>query len=173
MEAPIPASALIHSATLVSAGIYLILRLSSYHNFNLVLLYPLTVLSLVTILVGGIASCVQNDLKKVLAYSTIANCGFMVLFAISNKTSLCFLYFTLHGIFKASAFFIVGTLVIVSSHKQDWRCFSIPLGQKQTLSYLFLPVVALLGAWPGTMTSFIKHLNVNLVTLPYLTQIVW
>jgi NADH-quinone oxidoreductase subunit L len=119
MEAPIPASALIHSATLVSAGVYLILRLSAYHSFSQFLTYPLTFLSLLTVVVGGVASCMQNDLKKVLAYSTIANCGFMVLFAALNKNSLCFLYFALHGVFKAATFFLVGTIVINSHHKQD------------------------------------------------------
>jgi NADH:ubiquinone oxidoreductase subunit 5 (subunit L)/multisubunit Na+/H+ antiporter MnhA subunit len=168
MEAPIPASALIHSATLVSAGVYLILRLAPYHQYSYTLVYPLTILSLITICVGGLASCVQNDLKKILAYSTISNCGFMVLFAASNKESLCFLYFALHGIFKAAAFFIIGTIVVVSKHKQDWRCANLPITHRKPLLLILLPTVALLGAWPGSITGVVKHMNVDLVTHPYL-----
>lgn len=174
MEAPIPASALIHSATLVSAGVYLILRLEAYHMFNSTLVKILTAVSTLTILVGGVASCIQTDLKKILAYSTIANCGFMVLFATLNKSALCFMYFTLHGVFKAAAFFIVGTVVIVSHHKQDWRCANLPLGQRAQITYLLLPTVALLGAWPGTVTGFIKHLNVNLAASLQLSEaVIW
>ena len=108
MEAPVPASALIHSATLVSAGVYLTLRYKlAFLSHNYLLNY-LTLGACTSIVLGSLGSITYYDLKKILAYSTISNCGMMILFALYTKEDVCFLFFMFHGVYKAYSFFIVG-----------------------------------------------------------------
>lgn len=76
MEAPVPASALIHSATLVSAGIYLLLRLTPLFELSIYAYYIIPLVGAITALYGGLVSAFQSDTKKTLAYSTISHCGF-------------------------------------------------------------------------------------------------
>lgn len=105
MEAPVPASALIHSATLVSAGIYLMLRFhplmenSSYCR----IIIPLVGSS--TAMYGGMVAAFQSDIKRILAYSTISHCGFLMTLTAfySNEVTIFYLY--VHGFFKATVFF--------------------------------------------------------------------
>ena len=91
MEAPVPASALIHSATLVSAGIYLILRFNTLFNYTQFSHLLLPVIGSLTAAYGGICAVTQTDLKKILAYSTISHCGFLVLLCSleMNEFVLC------------------------------------------------------------------------------------
>lgn len=119
MEAPVPASSLIHSATLVSAGIYILVRFNilinvySWNNF-------LINLGALTAVYGGIVAASQTDMKKLLAYSTMSHCGFlMVLVAFSNFFILI-VYLFLHGLFKASTFFCSGSFIRVYG-TQDTR----------------------------------------------------
>lgn len=110
MEAPVPASALIHSATLVSAGIYLLLR---FHVLFLTLNLQsyLILWGSVTALVGGLSACAQTDLKKLLAYSTMSHCGFLWGLASLGDVYTCTLYLFLHGLFKAATFFAAGSFI--------------------------------------------------------------
>lgn len=110
MEAPVPASALIHSATLVSAGIYLICK------FNLLFVLLnwtqfLVFVGSLTACYGGIVASSQTDLKKLLAYSTMSHCGFLWVLASLGNTYITILYLFLHGLFKASTFYCVGTFI--------------------------------------------------------------
>lgn len=85
MEAPIPASALIHSATLVSVGVYLLLRkintINQFYYLQMFVLFS----GLLTIVVFTIIAFLQTDIKKILAYSTIANCGFLYILLITTN----------------------------------------------------------------------------------------
>lgn len=119
MEAPVPASALIHSATLVSAGIYLLLRFSIIvllNNLN----YLLIIIGSVTALYGGIVSASQTDMKKLLAYSTISHCGFLFLSIGLESYIATIIYLFLHGLFKAMTFFCAGSFIRVFN-SQDTR----------------------------------------------------
>ena len=78
MEAPVPASALIHSATLVSAGIYLVLRFKPILILSPYALYLISTVGALTALLGAVASAYQTDTKRILAYSTISHCGFLM-----------------------------------------------------------------------------------------------
>lgn len=121
MDAPVPASALIHSATLVAAGIFLITRLKPILILSPLLLKVFSYLALMTIVVGGISAANQTDLKKILAYSTISNCGFMMFLAINADQMTVITYFSCHGLLKALSFVLIGLLVLVAKHKQDLR----------------------------------------------------
>ena len=118
MDAPVPASALIHSATLVSAGVYLLLRF----NFLFVwggLTTTIILLGAVTSAYGGVVASTQTNLKKALAYSTISHCGFLFVAAGLGgvSTTLCYLF--LHGFFKALSFICAGEAIRTANGYQD------------------------------------------------------
>ncbi len=93
MEAPVPASSLIHSATLVSAGIYLLLKFQPIVHItnlnNFIFFY-----GSLTAAFGGIGAASQSDMKKLLAFSTISHCGFIIASISLNNFLLSFLYFS-------------------------------------------------------------------------------
>lgn len=119
MEAPVPASALIHSATLVSAGIYLLLRFTPLVTLTHIQSAALVVGS-VTAAYGGIVSASQTDMKKLLAYSTISHCGFLFVTVGTQFYYASIIYLFLHGLFKASTFFCAGSFIRVAG-SQDTR----------------------------------------------------
>lgn len=119
MEAPVPASALIHSATLVSAGIYLLLRFTPIIAMN-ELHYWALVIGSVTAAYGGIVSASQTDVKKLLAYSTISHCGFLFVTIGTEVYITSVIYLFLHGLFKALTFFCAGSFIRVAG-SQDTR----------------------------------------------------
>lgn len=157
MEAPIPASALIHSATLVSAGIYLLLRFNFLIQNNYILL-AVSVVGAITALYGAIVSAAQTDLKKLLAYSTISHCGFLFITIGLNNIYLTITYLYLHGFFKALTFFCVGNLVKVSRGYQDTRKMGQLFRILPVESVLLVICAFNLGALPLTVGYFYKSL---------------
>jgi NADH:ubiquinone oxidoreductase subunit 5 (subunit L)/multisubunit Na+/H+ antiporter MnhA subunit len=157
MEAPIPASALIHSATLVSAGVFLLLKFNWLISTEY-LSYIIFFLGTITSLYGGIVAAAQTDCKKLLAYSTISHCGFLFITISLDNMYLTITYLYLHGFFKALTFFSLGNLVKVSKGYQDTR----KMGQL----FLLLPIESILllfcavnlGALPFTVGYFYKYL---------------
>lgn len=123
MEAPVPASALIHSATLVSAGVYLLLRFTPLLQ-ALNLLHYVVFIGACTAAYGGIVAAAQTDMKKLLAYSTISHCGFLFVAVGLGNHYLVLIYLFMHGIFKAMAFFTAGSFIRVAS-SQDTRQMGI------------------------------------------------
>ena len=119
MEAPVPASALIHSATLVSAGIFLLLRFTPLITLNNLQLWSITIGSL-TAAYGGLVSSSQTDMKKLLAYSTISHCGFLFVTIGAEIYVTTVIYLFLHGLFKALTFFCAGSFIRVAG-SQDTR----------------------------------------------------
>jgi len=119
MEAPVPASALIHSATLVSAGVYLVLRFSNILDFtqhiSLIFLF-----GVVTAFIGGSVASYQSDAKKTLAYSTISHCGFLMVGCFFKTFELSIFYLYVHGFFKALIFMCIGNVIRIVIN-QDTR----------------------------------------------------
>ena len=157
MDAPAPASALIHSATLVAAGVFLIMRSKHLVNFSQNT-KPIIILSaIITICVGGLSASYQSDLKKILAYSTISNCGFMVLITVTNSNLNSFLFFLTHGVFKAASFVLVGFLIVRMAHKQDRRFSGNLMTSDGFLAVGLSLMVGSLGGLPLTTMHYIKH----------------
>ena len=121
MEAPVPASALIHSATLVSAGIYLLLRLTPLFELSVYAYYIIPLVGAVTALYGGIVSAFQSDTKKTLAYSTISHCGFLMLSYATGSLEFVILYLYVHGFFKAATFLCMGNVNRFNRNIQDFK----------------------------------------------------
>ena len=111
MEAPVPASSLIHSATLVSAGIFIFLRFNSLFELSIIYYYIVPLVGSLTALYGGACAAFQTDLKKILAYSTISHCGFLVVLCYCKIVEYTILYLYVHGFFKAAVFMCVGNII--------------------------------------------------------------
>ena len=158
MEAPVPASSLIHSATLVSAGIFLLLRFSVLFELSNVAFPIIGIVGSVTAFYGGLTSMYQSDTKKILAYSTISHCGFLMVVYITGVVEYVLLYLYVHGFFKAAIFMSVGNVNRFSRNNQDFK--------KMGNYYKFLPFDCLmcfiglinLSGLPFTLGFYIKHL---------------
>lgn len=121
MEAPVPASALIHSATLVSAGVFLIMRFYPILELSFYFKVVTAVVGALTAFVGGVSAVFQTDLKKILAYSTISHCGFLIFLCSFGNFKLVIVYLFVHGFFKAISFLCVGNVIRFSRSYQDLR----------------------------------------------------
>jgi NADH-quinone oxidoreductase subunit L len=157
MDAPVPASALIHSATLVAAGVFLITKLQPILILSPLVTKLFTYNALLTIVVGGLSAANQTDLKKILAYSTISNCGYMMFLAINSDHMTVMTYFSCHGLLKAMAFILIGLLILIAKHKQDFRYLGTLSSVKPWLMGSTLVAVATLGAAPLTLMATVKH----------------
>jgi len=119
MEGPTPVSALLHSATMVTAGIFLILRLNALFVLITPLCFILFLIGFLTVLISGTISIIQFDIKKIVAYSTCSQLGYMlVLLSFSQYSSSLFLLFN-HGFFKALLFLLCGELIHTFLNEQD------------------------------------------------------
>lgn len=154
MEAPIPASALIHSATLVSAGVYILLK---FFNLFLIVNYLnyISCLGALTCAYGGVVAASQTDLKKLLAYSTMSHCGFLFLLVSFGFFFPTILYLFLHGIFKAITFFCVGSFVRVFK-SQDMRLMGGAAKVLPVDSVLLIICAVNLGGLPFTLGYLYK-----------------
>jgi NADH:ubiquinone oxidoreductase subunit 5 (subunit L)/multisubunit Na+/H+ antiporter MnhA subunit len=157
MEAPVPASALIHSATLVSAGVYLILRFKAIILLSEYASVILPVLGSITAMLGALTSTFQTDAKKLLAYSTISHCGFLVVSSVICDSEYTILYLYVHGFFKAAAFICIGNIIRFNYGYQDIRCMG---GYNKFLPFesaaLFACLLLLAGA-PFSFGFYMKH----------------
>ena len=158
MEAPVPASSLIHSATLVSAGIFLILRFYPIFEFSYYGKFVLPLVGSLTAAYGGIVASYQADVKRILAYSTISHCGFLMLLCSFNVQEYTLMYLYVHGFFKAATFMCVGNVIRISKNYQDFR--RMGMFSKYLPFECFCIFVCLfnLGGLPFSIGFFIKHL---------------
>jgi len=121
MEAPTPASALIHSSTLVVAGVFLIIRFAVLFEFTLYTNYYLTLLGALTLAFGSITAVFQNDIKKLVAYSTISQIGYLICGCGFCCYEEVLLYLIVHALNKAFLFVLVGYTVHFFNANTDMR----------------------------------------------------
>ena len=160
MEAPVPASALIHSATLVSAGVFLLLRFSPLFEISTYAFYVIPFVGSFTAFFGGICSLYQSDIKRILAYSTISHCGFLMVSYSLFIPEYTILYLYVHGFFKAAVFLCAGNIIRFSRNYQDFK--RMGLFFKYIPFEFFSSFVCLINlcGLPFTMGFYIKHLLV-------------
>lgn len=121
MEGPTPISALIHAATMVTAGIYMVARMSPLFEYSPAALSLVLMLGATTCLFMGILAIFNHDIKRVIAYSTISQLGYMtVALGVSAYDAAIFHLFT-HAFFKALLFLAAGSVIIAMHHEQDMR----------------------------------------------------
>lgn len=119
MEAPVPASALIHSATLVSAGVYTMLRFNALFEASPILSAVFAAVTAFTAFYGAVIASFQTDVKKILAYSTISHCGMLMFSVLMHQPYVTIFYLFAHGFFKSLNFMCVGNFIQHSNNYQD------------------------------------------------------
>ena len=157
MEAPLPASALIHSATLVASGIYLFIKFQIIIVTSDFLVFFFIVINTLTFCFGSLVSSVQSDYKKILAYSTIANCGVMFLSIFIIDINIVLIYFSIHGFYKSISFLISGYLISYINHNQDIRYSTNNSVVIVLFISLILVTIISLSSWFFIYSSIIKH----------------
>jgi proton-translocating NADH-quinone oxidoreductase chain L len=121
MEGPTPVSALIHAATMVTAGVYLLVRSSPLIEFSPKILALTAIIGATTALFGASTALFQNDLKKVIAYSTCSQLGYMVCACGLSAYSAAMFHLVTHAFFKALLFLCAGSVIHALSDEQDMR----------------------------------------------------
>ena len=121
MEGPTPISALIHAATMVTAGIFMVARMSPLFEFSETALAVVMITGAITALFMGLIGIVQNDIKRVVAYSTLSQLGYMTVALGVSAYSAGVFHLMTHAFFKALLFLAAGSVIIAMHHEQDMR----------------------------------------------------
>ena len=156
MEGPTPVSALIHAATMVAAGVYMLVRVGFLINASPDALHVIAWIGTITAVLAALMATQQNDIKRILAYSTLSQLGYMVMaVGLASGEAAMFHLFT-HAAFKALLFLGAGSLIYRLHHEQDiWRMGE--LGKRLPLTFLtfLIGALALIG-FPGSSGFFSK-----------------
>lgn len=121
MEGPTPISALIHAATMVTAGIFMVARLSPLFELSEAALATVLVIGTITAFFMGLLGLVQNDIKRVVAYSTISQLGYMTAALGASAYSAAVFHLFTHAFFKALLFLAAGSVIIALHHEQNMK----------------------------------------------------
>ncbi len=170
MEGPTPISALIHAATMVTAGIFMVSRMSPMFELSDVALTVVMVIGAITALFMGLLGIVQNDIKKVVAYSTLSQLGYMTVALGVSAYSVAIFHLMTHAFFKALLFLGAGSVIVAMHHEQDIRKMG-GLRKKMPITYWtgLIGTLALIG-FPGFAGFYSKDMIIEAVhfsSLPY------
>ncbi len=156
MEGPTPISALIHAATMVTAGIFMVSRMSPLYELSETALSFILIIGSITALFMGFLGLVQNDIKRVIAYSTLSQLGYMTVALGASAYAAAMFHLVTHAFFKALLFLAAGAVIIVMHHEQDMRKMG-GLYKVMPITWLtsIFGTLALIG-FPGTSGFFSK-----------------
>jgi len=165
MEGPTPISALIHAATMVTAGIFMVARMSPLYELSTTALSFILVIGAITAFFMGLLGLIQNDIKRVVAYSTLSQLGYMTVALGASAYAAGIFHLMTHAFFKALLFLAAGSVIIAMHHEQDIR--------KMGGLYKYMPityVTALIGSlaligFPGFAGFFSKDAVIEAVHL--------
>ena len=157
MEGPTPVSALIHAATMVTAGVYLIARSTPVFHASPDAMLVVTIIGAVTILIGCLIGCAYDDIKKVLAYSTVSQIGYMFLaVGLPGAGAIAILHLVLHGFFKACMFLSAGSVMHGMNDQVDMRRYGgLRTVMPVTFACMTAGYLAIIG-FPGFSGFFSK-----------------
>jgi NADH-quinone oxidoreductase subunit L len=163
MEGPTPISALIHAATMVTAGIYMVARMSPLFEFSDTALSFVLVIGATTAFFMGLLGIVNNDIKRVIAYSTLSQLGYMTVALGVSAYGAGIFHLMTHAFFKALLFLAAGSVIIAMHHEQDMRKMG-GLRKYLPITYwtFLIGSLALIG-FPGTSGFFSKDLLIDAV----------
>jgi len=163
MEGPTPISALIHAATMVTAGIFMVARMSPLFELSTTALAVVVVIGSITAFFMGLLGIVQNDIKRVIAYSTLSQLGYMTVALGASAYSAAIFHLMTHAFFKALLFLAAGSVIIALHHEQDIRKMG-GIRKYMPITYWTALVgsLALIG-FPGTSGFFSKDLLIEAV----------
>ena len=156
MEGPTPISALIHAATMVTAGVFMVARLAPLYNLSPVAMDVVAVVGALTMFVGATIALTQTDIKRVVAYSTLSQLGYMVMACGLGGYVEGIYHLLTHGSFKALLFLGCGSVIIALHHEQDMRQMG-GLKDKLPVTYWTFVIGSLaLAGFPLTAGFFSK-----------------
>ncbi len=163
MEGPTPISALIHAATMVTAGIFMVARMSPLFEYSETALAVVVTIGAITAFFMGLLGVVQNDIKRVVAYSTLSQLGYMTVALGVSAYSAAIFHLMTHAFFKALLFLAAGSVIIGLHHEQDIRKMG---GLRKYMPWTYwtalIGTLALIG-FPGTSGFFSKDALIEAV----------
>ncbi len=163
MEGPTPISALIHAATMVTAGIFMVARMSPLFELSTTALSVVLIIGSITAFFMGLIGIVQNDIKRVVAYSTLSQLGYMTVALGASAYGAAVFHLMTHAFFKALLFLAAGSVIIAMHHEQDMRKMG---GLKKYMPITYwtslIGSLALIG-FPGFSGFFSKDLIIEAV----------
>lgn len=167
MEGPTPISALIHAATMVTAGLLLLLRLSIIINYSDFILIIITIVGSLTAFIGGTLALVSLDLKELIAYSTMSQLGYMVTIIGLKYYNLSFFHLLFHAYFKALLFLTAGSIIHTILDIQDLRIMGGLINWIK-ISYIVLLIgLTSLTGFPFTTGFYSKEMIINQSFISY------
>ena len=156
MEGPTPISALIHAATMVTAGIFMVARMSPLFELSDTALTVMLVIGSITTLSMALVAIVQNDIKRVVAYSTLSQLGYMTVALGVSAYSVGIFHLMTHAFFKAVLFLGAGSVIIAMHHEQDMRKMG-GLKKYMPVTYVTMFIAGLANVgFPGLSGFFSK-----------------
>ncbi|QEP43463.1 NADH-quinone oxidoreductase subunit L [Ectothiorhodospiraceae bacterium BW-2] len=169
MEGPTPISALIHAATMVTAGIFMVARMSPIYELSETALSFVLIIGAVTALLMGFLGLVQHDIKRVVAYSTLSQLGYMTVALGASAYSAALFHLMTHAFFKALLFLAAGSVIIAMHHQQDMRQMG-GLRRYMPITWItsLIGSLALIGA-PGFAGFFSKDTIIEAVGYSQIT----
>ncbi len=163
MEGPTPISALIHAATMVTAGIFMVARMSPLFELSETALAVIVVIGAITAFFMGLLGIVQNDIKRVIAYSTLSQLGYMTVALGVSAYSAAIFHLMTHAFFKALLFLAAGSVIIALHHEQDIRKMGgLRRYMPWTYATALIGSLALIG-FPGSAGFFSKDALIEAV----------
>ncbi|MDV6343448.1 NADH-quinone oxidoreductase subunit L [Nitrosomonas sp. Is37] len=163
MEGPTPISALIHAATMVTAGIFMVARMSPLFELSEAALSTILVIGGITTLFMALVAVVQNDIKRVVAFSTLSQLGYMTVALGASAYSIAIFHLMTHAFFKAVLFLGAGSVIIAMHHEQDMRQMG-GLKKYMPITYWTMFIAALASAGvPGFSGFFSKDAIIEAV----------
>jgi proton-translocating NADH-quinone oxidoreductase chain L len=170
MEGPTPVSALIHAATMVTAGVFLLVRCSPILEYSSILLLYVMLVGGLTAFFAGLIGLVQNDLKRVIAFSTCSQLGYMVFSVGMSNYSLAMFHLSNHAFFKALLFLCAGSVIHGLANEQDMRRMG-GLIQSLPLTYILISIgsFALMG-FPFLTGFYSKDVILETISTIYIFE---
>ncbi len=168
MEGPTPISALIHAATMVTAGIFMVARMSPIYELSETALSTILLIGSATAFFMGLLGIVQTDIKRVVAYSTLSQLGYMTVALGVSAYSAAVFHLMTHAFFKALLFLAAGSVIIAMHHEQDMRRMG-GLWRRLPVTYVtcLIGALALIG-FPGFSGFFSKDALIEAVAESHL-----
>nr|ARH53864.1 NADH dehydrogenase subunit 5 [Epuraea guttata] len=171
MAAPTPVSSLVHSSTLVTAGVYLLIRFNI--SFNSVMIYFLLFFSCLTMFMSGLGANFEFDLKKIIALSTLSQLGLMMSILSLGEYKLAFFHLLTHALFKALLFMCAGNMIHNMNNNQDIRYMgSLIYHMPLTCVFFNISNFSLCGL-PFLSGFYSKDLIVEIMSMQYLNMFIY
>jgi len=173
MEGPTPISALIHAATMVTAGVFMLARLSPIFEHSEVVLNIILSIGVLTAVLMGLVGIVQNDIKRIIAYSTLSQLGYMIAAMGVSAYTIGIFHLVTHAFFKALLFLGAGVVILSLDHEQDiWQMGNLRKALPMTYYTMLAASLALIG-FPFFSGFYSKDLIIEAVQHSNLPAATW